>query len=96
MRGEIILYTTEDGRSAIQLKAKDGSVWLTQAEIAELFDTSVSNINKHIKAIVDEDEQPQATVEHCSIVQIEGAGASLARSPPTWSSPSYRLWPASR
>ena len=73
MSGEIILYTTEDGRAAIQLKARDGSVWLTQAEIAELFDTSVSNINKHIKAIVDEGEQPQATVEHYSIVQIEGA-----------------------
>lgn len=73
MAGEIILYTTEDGRSAIQLKAKDGSVWLTQIEIAELFDTSVSNINKHIKGIIDEGEQPQATIEHHSIVQIEGA-----------------------
>ncbi|MBU1379145.1 MAG: virulence RhuM family protein [Alphaproteobacteria bacterium] len=73
MSGEIILYTTEDGRSAIQLKAENGSVWLTQAEIAELFDTSVSNINKHIKGIIDEGEQPQATIEHHSIVQIEGA-----------------------
>lgn len=50
-----------------------GSVWLTQLEIAELFDTSVSNINKHIKAILDEDEQPAATIEHYSIVQTEGA-----------------------
>lgn len=72
MSGEIILYTTEDGRAAIQLKAQDGSVWLTQAEIAELFDTSVSNINKHIKAIIDEDEQPGATIEHYSIVRTEG------------------------
>ncbi|WP_425991024.1 virulence RhuM family protein [Brevundimonas sp. TWP2-3-2] len=73
MSDEIILYTTEDGRSAIQLKATNGSVWLTQLEIAELFDTSVSNINKHIKAILDEDEQPAATIEHYSIVQTEGA-----------------------
>jgi hypothetical protein len=73
MSGEIILYTTEDGRSAIQLKAKNGSIWLTQAEIAELFDTTVSNINKHIKAIINEGEQPPATIEHYSIVQSEGA-----------------------
>ncbi len=73
MSGEIVLYTTEDGRAAIQLKARDGSVWLTQIEIAELFETSVSNINKHIKAIIDEGEQATATIEHYSIVQMEGA-----------------------
>lgn len=73
MSGEIILYTTEDGRAAIQLKAQDGSVWLTQGQIAELFETSVSNINKHIKAIIDEGEQPGATIEQYSIVRTEGA-----------------------
>ena len=40
MTGEIVLYTTEDGRSAIQLKAKDGSVWLSQAQLAELFEVT--------------------------------------------------------
>lgn len=78
MSGEIILYTTEDGRSAIQLKAKGDSVWLTQAEIAELFETSVSNINKHIKGIIDEGEQTEATIENYSIVQTEG-GRSVTR-----------------
>lgn len=72
MSGEIILYTTEDGRSAIQLKAKGDSVWLTQADMADLFDTSVSNINKHIKGIIDDGEQPLATIEEYSIVQTEG------------------------
>lgn len=78
MAGEIILYTTEDGRSAIQLKAQGDSVWVTQAEIAELFDTTVSNINKHIKGIIDEGEQPPATIEYYSIVQTEG-GRSVSR-----------------
>lgn len=78
MTGEIVLYTTEDGRSAIQLKAKDGSVWLSQIEIAELFDTGVSNINKHIKAIIEEGEQPPATIEYYSIVRFEG-GRSVTR-----------------
>ena len=54
--GEIILYTTKDGTSSIKLQAKDGSVWLSQAEIAELFQTSPQNITLHIKAIYDENE----------------------------------------
>lgn len=72
MVGEIILYNTEDGSAALQLRARNGSVWLTQAEMAELFQTSVSNINKHIKGIIAEGEQPPATIELYSIVQTEG------------------------
>ncbi|AXB77871.1 virulence RhuM family protein [Novosphingobium sp. P6W] len=72
MSSEIILYNTEDGRAAFQLKAEQGSVWLTQVQLADLFETTVSNINKHIKAILDEGEQPEATIERFSIVQTEG------------------------
>ena len=72
MSSEIILYNTEDGRAAFQLKAERGSVWLTQVQLADLFETTVSNINKHIKAILDEGEQPEATIERFSIVQTEG------------------------
>jgi hypothetical protein len=72
MAGEIILYTTEDGSGVLQLRVHNGSVWLTQAEMAELFQTSVSNINKHIKGIIAEGEQPPATIELYSIVQTEG------------------------
>ncbi len=72
MAGEIILYTTEDGSAVLQLRAHKGSVWLTQAEMAELFQTSVSNINKHIKGIIAEGEQPPATIELYSRVQTEG------------------------
>ena len=72
MSGEIILYTTEDGQSTVQLKAEDGSAWLTQAQMAELFETSVSNINKPIKGILEDGEQPEATIEQFSIVQSEG------------------------
>ena len=42
--GSLILYRTEDGRESIQLRAVDGTVWLTQAEMAALFDTSVQNV----------------------------------------------------
>ncbi|MGQ3074597.1 MAG: virulence RhuM family protein [Ferrovibrionaceae bacterium] len=73
MAGEIIQYQTEDGVTVIRLQARDGNVWLSQAEMAELFQTTVSNINKHIKGIVDEGEQPEATIENYSIVRSEGS-----------------------
>ncbi len=72
MAGEIILYDTEDGSAVIRLRARDGSVWLTQADMAELFQTTVSNINKHIKGIAADGEQPKATIEDYSIVRMEG------------------------
>lgn len=78
MAGEIILYQTEDGQTQIALHARDGSVWLTQVQLAELFQTTVSNINKHIKGILADGEQPEATIESYSIVQTEG-GRSVER-----------------
>ena len=50
----LILYTTDDGKSQIQLRADLGTVWLTQLEMAELFQTSKQNIAKHLKAIFTE------------------------------------------
>ncbi len=52
----LILYTTEDGRSQIKLRADLGTVWLTQLEMAELFQTTKQNIAKHLKAIFAEQE----------------------------------------
>ncbi|MBY4637299.1 virulence RhuM family protein [Sphingopyxis sp. XHP0097] len=70
--GELIQYQTEDGETVIRLQARDGNVWLSQAEMAELFQTTVSNVNKHIKGILDDGEQDEATIEDYSIVQTEG------------------------
>lgn len=73
MSGEIILYTTEDGRAAIQLKAQDGSVWLTQAEIAELFEVTPQAITQHLRAIYDEGEWDEsATCKPFLQVRTEG------------------------
>ncbi|MHB8385257.1 MAG: virulence RhuM family protein [Metallibacterium sp.] len=52
----LILYTTEDGTSRIQLRADGQTVWLTQLEMAELFQTSKQNIAKHLKAIFADGE----------------------------------------
>jgi hypothetical protein len=71
--GEIILYTTADGHSRIQLRAMDGTVWLSQAEMAMLFDTTPQNITQHIKAVVEEGEQTlEATCKDFLQVQNEG------------------------
>ena len=59
---EIILYTTADGKANIKLYADNGTVWLTQAQMAELFNTTPQNITLHIKNIYSEGELfPEAT-----------------------------------
>lgn len=59
---DLILYTTEDGRSQIKLRAQEDTVWLTQLEIAELFATSKQNIGQHVKSIFEEGELQEASV----------------------------------
>ena len=60
--GEFILYNTEDGRTQVQLRAVDGSVWLAQAGIAELFDTSKQNVSLHLRNIFKDGELRQDSV----------------------------------
>lgn len=69
---ELILYTTEDGQASIRLRAEDGTVWLSQLELAELFATSKQNISHHVRAILAEGEQAGATVKEYLTVQNEG------------------------
>lgn len=56
MNSNIIFYNTEDGQSKIELHLQNGTVWLSQLEIAELFQTTKQNISKHIQAILEEGE----------------------------------------
>lgn len=71
--GELILYTTEDGQSRIQLRAEGQTVWLTQREMAELFAVSSDNIGLHLKNIYAEGElSREAAAEDSSVVQTEG------------------------
>jgi hypothetical protein len=55
-RGEIILYSTPDSGSAIQLRLEDGTVWLSQKEMAQLYQVSVPAISKLLRAIFAEGE----------------------------------------
>ena len=70
---DVIFYTTDDGATKIDLRLENGTVWLSQLEIAELFQTTKQNISKHIQAIYDENElEEKATVNHELTVQNEG------------------------
>ncbi|KXV35158.1 2-hydroxyacid dehydrogenase [Gluconobacter thailandicus] len=71
--GEIILYTTEDGKQTIQLRAIQGTVWLTQAEIAELFDTTKQNVSLHLNNIfADGEVLPESVVKESLITASDG------------------------
>ena len=59
---EILIYQTEDGRTKIDVKFEDETVWLTQAQLCELYQTSKSNISEHIKHIFEEEELDEESV----------------------------------
>ena len=83
----LILYQTDDGLARVQLRAVDGSVWLTQLEIAELFATTKQNVSLHAKNVLAERElAAEATVKESLTVQSEG-GRSVQRSTLLYSLP---------
>lgn len=73
LKGEILLYQTEDGETRIDVRFQDETVWLTQAQMAELFQTTKQNINLHVKNVFDEGELKQkGTVKDSLTVRKEG------------------------
>lgn len=58
----IIIYNTQDGKTAVSLYTKDGNVWMNQNQLAELFDTSKQNISQHISNILEEKELQEISV----------------------------------
>lgn len=70
---EILFYQTEDGRSLIEVRLDEKTVWLSQRLLAELFQKDVRTINEHIQNIYEEGElAPEATIRKFRIVQTEG------------------------
>lgn len=65
---ELIVYRTEDGQAEVQLRAGDGSAWLSQADMAELFGTTVANVNIHIRNVLEEKELPEKSVIKESLI----------------------------
>ena len=72
-KNNIIIYQSEDGITKIDVTFTDDSVWLTQAQIVDLYQSSKSNISEHIKHILDEGELEEiSTVRYFRTVQFEG------------------------
>ncbi|MCW0403066.1 hypothetical protein NB689_000989 [Xanthomonas sacchari] len=70
---ELILYRSEDAQTRIQVRLEGESVWLTQRQIAELFQVSVPTINEHLGSIFSEGElEHERTIRRFRIVQAEG------------------------
>lgn len=70
---DLILYSTEDGLAQFTLRETDGQVWLTQLEMAELYQTSKQNISLHVRSLLTEGElAEEATVKENLTVQTEG------------------------
>ena len=65
-----LLYTTEDGKTRIQVKLQDETVWLTQKLMSELFQVTVPTVNEHIKTIYKDGELTlESTIRKFRIVQ---------------------------
>ena len=72
-KGDIVIYKTQDGLTKINVKFEDETVWLSQQQMALLFQTSRTNIVEHIKHMYEEGELSQeSTVRNFRTVQIEG------------------------
>jgi len=70
---DLILYTTDDGRSQIKLRAKDQTVWLSQREMAQLFDVTSDNVGLHLKNIFMQGELEEKSVtEESSVTAADG------------------------
>jgi len=81
-------YQTEDGTSRIDVRLESDTVWLSQRGIADLFQTTVPNINQQLKAIYEDGElRPEATIKRYLIVQTEGR-RQVSRA----DSPRIRTW----
>ncbi|MBP3562469.1 MAG: hypothetical protein J6J67_08220, partial [Treponema sp.] len=72
-KGDIVIYKTQDGLTKINVKFEDETVWLSQQQMALLFQTSRTNIVEHIKHIYEEGELEQlSTCRNFRQVQTEG------------------------
>lgn len=74
MNNPIEIYQTSDGQTQVEVRFGQETVWLSQAQMAQLFDTSADNISLHLKNIYAEGElDEQATTEDFSVVRTEGS-----------------------
>ena len=71
--GEMVVYVGDNGKPQVQARLQDENMWLTQVQLAQVFQTTRQNIGQHIKNIYEEKElDPSATIKKFLIVQTKG------------------------
>lgn len=79
-RGEILLYTAEDGLARVTCRFQQGSIWLSQSAMADLYQTTKQNISKHLKAIFADGElDPKAVVNQTLTTALDGKTYSVSQ-----------------
>ncbi len=71
-KGQIIIYQASDGSTNLDVKLENDTVWLTQGQMVELFESSKANISEHIKNIFESEELDNSTVRNFRTVRKEG------------------------
>ncbi|MFA6195089.1 MAG: RhuM family protein [Sulfurimonas sp.] len=73
MNNEVLLYTDENGNVSLDVSLENETVWLSQKQMAELFDKNVKTVNEHIKNVYKEGElEENSTIRNFQRVQLEG------------------------
>jgi hypothetical protein len=97
----LILYTTDDGRSQIKLRAKNQTVWLTQKEMSQLFDVSTDNVGLHLKNLFADGElEEKAVAEDSSVTaadqqdeaELKALETKIKGRSPKWPAPTRNNW----
>lgn len=71
--GEVLLYQTEDGRTRVECRYAEETLWLSQAQISDLFGVTVPTVNEHLKSVFADGElTPEATIRKFRMVRLEG------------------------
>jgi hypothetical protein len=72
-QGEFLLYTTEDGKTRVECRFENETIWLSQKLMAALFDVEVPTVNEHLKTLYETGEiDPNPTIRKFRIVRPEG------------------------
>ena len=73
MESNILLYSSDSGEVSVQVRYEDGTFWLTQKRMAELFSVDVCTVNEHLQNIFTSGEMSEeGTIRKIRIVQMEG------------------------
>lgn len=90
-QSQLLLYQMEDGKTRMEVRLENETVWLSQSQMAELFQTSIPNVSMHIRNVFAEGELQEATVKDFLTVRQEGS-RQVSRSVEHYNLDALSLW----